>query len=381
MPRTAPVPETVIPSAPASHRAPIRASTSRIGPAACRLSRGQPGTVSVPPVTSAAARNGPALDRSGSTVTDPRSSRPGRTCQPSGRPAAVPDLVWVTSAPAAWSMRTVMAMCGAEGTGGPSCRISMPSSNRGAASSSPEISCEEPDASRVTGPPRTRPCPSTVNGAAPRPPSSMLAPSWRSAARIGPMGRSLIRSSPSKSTCAEVKAATAGRNRRTVPALPTSTLTREPAGGCPAVTRHPAADPGSAPPSTSVTSLPIARSAAAASRVSRARSGFAIHAGRSDSAARTRARLVMDLDAGSRTRPRTGPAAAGAAQVPSWSSACIGMSVLRSSAGAGSAWHRGSRERLAAGILAMKCQSRLNRMSGLPSLREVLHVRSLRVGA
>ena len=112
------------------------------------------------------------------------------------------------------------------------------------------------------------------------------------------MGRSLIRSSPSKSTCAEVKAATAGRNRKTVPALPTSTLTREPAGGCPALTRHPAADPGSAPSSTSVTSLPIARSAAAASRVSRARSGFAIHAGRSDSAARTRARLVMDLDAG-----------------------------------------------------------------------------------
>ena len=87
-------------------------------------------------------------------MTDPRSSRPGRTRQPSGR-SAFPDRVPVTSAPAAWSMRTVMAMCGAEGMGGPSCRISMPWSNRGAASSSPEISCEEPDASRVTAPPRT----------------------------------------------------------------------------------------------------------------------------------------------------------------------------------------------------------------------------------
>ena len=216
-----------------------------------------------------------------------------------------------------------MAMCGAEGTGGPSCRISMPSSKRAAASSSPEISCEEPDASSVTAPPRTRPCPSTVNGAAPRPPSSMLAPSSRSAVRIAPTGRCLIRSSPSKCTAAEVSAATAGRNRRTVPALPTSTPTRDPAGGWPAVTRQAAVDPSA----SSATSVPIARSAAAASRVSLARSGLAIRAGRSDRAARTRARLVIDLDAGSRIRALTGPAAAGAAQV-SRSSACIGLSVL-----------------------------------------------------
>jgi hypothetical protein len=56
-------------------------------------------------------------------------------------------------------MRTVIAMCGADGTGGPSCRTSMPSSNRGAASNRPETSCEEPEASSTTVPPRTAPRP------------------------------------------------------------------------------------------------------------------------------------------------------------------------------------------------------------------------------
>ena len=218
MPLIRPVPVMVSPSTPTSHRAPIRVSTSRIAPAACRLSRGQSPMVTVPPVTSAAARNGPALDRSGSTVTAPRLSRPGRTRQASGRPPGPaspdppgpdppgpdppgpdppgpdqPDCSSATSAPAARSIRTVMAMCGAEGTGGPSCRISMPSSNRGADSSRPETSCEDPDASSTTVPPRTAPWPCTVNGTAARPPSSICAPSCRSAARIGPTGRCLAR--------------------------------------------------------------------------------------------------------------------------------------------------------------------------------------------
>ena len=132
----------------------------------------------------------------------------------------------------------------------------------------------------------------------------------------------------------------------TVPALPTSTLTCDPAGGCPAVTRQPEVDPemdpAGDPSASSATSVPRARSASAASRVSRARSGFAIRAGRSDRAARTRARLVMDLDAGSQIRALTGPAAAGAAQVPSWSSAYITLrlSFASPSASAGAcAWH------------------------------------------
>ena len=89
MPWIRPVPEIVSPSGPTEHRAPIRPSTSRIAPAACRLSRGQSGMVTVPPVTSAAARNGPALDRSGSTVTEPR-SEPSRPHPPGVRPGAGP---------------------------------------------------------------------------------------------------------------------------------------------------------------------------------------------------------------------------------------------------------------------------------------------------
>jgi hypothetical protein len=269
MPQTRPPPRTVSPSGPTEDRAPIRPSTSRIGPAACRLSRGQSGMVTVPPVTSAAARNGPALDRSGSTVTEPRSSRPGRTRHDSGRPEE-PGATSSTEAPAARSMRTVIAMCGAEGTGGPSCRTSTPSSNLGAASSRPETSCDDPEASTSTRPPRTAPRPRTVNGAAPRPPSSISAPSCRSAARTGPIGRSLIRSSPSKETTAEVSAASAGRNRITVPAFPTSTLTEEPGAGWPGVTTQSVRD--------SRISEPSARSAPAASVVSLARNGLPITA-------------------------------------------------------------------------------------------------------
>ena len=67
-----------------------------------------------------------------------------------------------------------------------------------------------------------------------------------------------------------------------------------------------------------MTSVPSARSAPAASAVSLARSGLAITAGPSPRAARTSARLVMDLEAGSRTRALTGPVAAGEGQVRSW---------------------------------------------------------------
>ena len=199
---------------------------------------------------------------------------------------------------------------------------------RGAASCNPETCCEDPDASRVMVPPRSAPRPSTVNGTAPRPPSSMCTPSLVSAARIGPTGRCLDRSSPSKWTSAEVSAATAGRKRMTVPALPTSTRTREPTAGWPPVTRQSVPDAGSCPP-TSVISVPIARSPPAASKVSLARSGLVILAGPSLSAPRTRARLVTDLDAGSQIRALTGPVAAGAGQVRSWSSSArIRSSVL-----------------------------------------------------
>ena len=123
MPLIVPVPVTVSPSAPRETDAPIRVITSRIASAGCSDAAGQSRMVTEPPVTSAAARNGPALDRSGSTVKSPRFSRPGSTRQESGSLAAAPAS---TVAPASRSIRTVISMCGSEGTGGPECRTATP---------------------------------------------------------------------------------------------------------------------------------------------------------------------------------------------------------------------------------------------------------------
>ena len=79
-----------------------------------------PGTVTRPPVTMAAARNGAALDRSGSTA-----QRRRRAAGPA-RPASDGLRVSRRATPAARSISTVIAMCGADGTGGPSWRTSMP---------------------------------------------------------------------------------------------------------------------------------------------------------------------------------------------------------------------------------------------------------------
>ena len=116
MPRIRPVPRISRPLPVSWTAAPISSSTPRIWPAACRLTDGQPGIVTWPPVTTAAARNGAALDRSGSTVIVPGASAAGWTRQKSGAdcppPRAVPDS---TSAPAAVSMAAVIAICGADG--------------------------------------------------------------------------------------------------------------------------------------------------------------------------------------------------------------------------------------------------------------------------
>ena len=101
-----------------------------------------------------------------------------------------------------------------------------------------------------------------------------------------------------------VSAATGGTKRITVPAFPTSTRTSPAAE--PGDTRHPAG--------VSSTLAPSAVSAPAISSVSLARSGLPTTPGPSASAASTSARLVMDLEPGSRNLARTGPAAAGACQ-------------------------------------------------------------------
>src|SRR5580693_7500064 len=299
-----PDPVTVSPAGPDETAPPIRVSTSRIASAGCSEFDGQSLTVTEPPVTSAAARNGPALDRSGSTLKSPRSSRPGRTRQKSGRSPAPTS----TSAPASEIIRTVISMCGSDGTGGPTWCTSMPRSNRAAASSSPETSCDEAEASSVTGPPRTAPDPWIVNGSAPRPPSSIDTPSSRRAASKAPIGRSRARGSPSNATEAGDSAVSAGRNRMVVPELPTSTLTDE---------------PGSMEPPETARSVPYSsreqpriRSAAIARDVSRAFRTPLSTAGESLSAASISARLEIDLEPGSRKVARTGPCAAGARQRP-----------------------------------------------------------------
>ena len=183
-------------------------------------------------------------------------------------------------------------MCGAEGARPPRCRTSRPFSYRGAASSSPDTSWDEADASTVTAPPGSEPVPCTVNGMAPRPPSSMTAPSSRSAAMIAPTGRWAARGSPWNPTATLPSAATGGTKRITVPALPTSTLVSlaGPAGGDqpgPAGRRCPPGRPGRA-----------ARWPSAACPWPAA--GAGPRPGPAASAASTSARLVIDLEPGSR---------------------------------------------------------------------------------
>ena len=131
---------------------PIRCSSARSWSTGWALLRGQPCRVTSPPVTSAAAKNGAAPERSGS-ISQPRPvSGPGSTAQTSG-------VLSSTAAPAARSICTVIRRCGADGTGGPTWRTTTPRSKRGAASSSPETSWLDAEASMTTSPPVTRPAP------------------------------------------------------------------------------------------------------------------------------------------------------------------------------------------------------------------------------
>ena len=120
-------------------------------------------------------------------------------------------------------MCVVIRRCGADGTGGPSCRSTRPLVKRGADSSSPETNWLEPEASITASPPSTRPVPRTVSGRPPVGDASIDTPSERSASTIGRSGRLRACGSPSKSTVPSASAAAGGRNRMMVPARPTST--------------------------------------------------------------------------------------------------------------------------------------------------------------
>ena len=113
---------------------------------------GQFSIVTVPPATSAAAINGPALDRSGSISTMRPEISPG-----SMRQEVL--LTLVTGTPRFASVSIVMFMCGIDGSDLPTCFKVSPFLNLAATSSSPDTNCEDSEASIDTSPPTTSPVP------------------------------------------------------------------------------------------------------------------------------------------------------------------------------------------------------------------------------
>src|SRR5262245_31891687 len=256
----------------------------------------------------AAARKTAALDRSGSIRISRPASGPGLSRQIPGSPSS-------TSAPAARTASTVIRIWGSEGSGGPTCRTSTPFGHRAPVSSRPETNCEDADASMVTAPPAAVP-PWTVKGSPPRPPSSMAAPTARSASMVARMGRLRAGGSPSKMLLPDASVATGGTNRMTVPASPQSIRTGCASGLSAGSDDLPGRGAGVTSQSSPVFSIraPSACSAAAMSAVSRARNGARSLDGLSASAASTRARLVSDFEPGTATVASTGRAALGASQ-------------------------------------------------------------------
>src|SRR6202012_2436102 len=117
---------------------------------------GQPVMRTVPALTTAAAMNGTALDRSGSMCQCRAATGPGRTCQRLGVASS-------TSMPAFRIIATVLGMCGADGNGVPACCTVGPSVNEAPESSRPDTNCDDAEASISTAPPATDPVPCTWN--------------------------------------------------------------------------------------------------------------------------------------------------------------------------------------------------------------------------
>ena len=86
------VPRTVRPRSSKLASAPNAVRTSRIASPGWSVDPGQCGTVTAPPVMAAAARNGAALDRSGSIVTSRGGDRPGRDHPAVGLGVVDPDV-------------------------------------------------------------------------------------------------------------------------------------------------------------------------------------------------------------------------------------------------------------------------------------------------
>ena len=156
--------------------------------AGCMLAGGQPVTRTVPPLTTAAARNGTALDRSGSMSQCRAAIGPGATRQ---RLACVSS----TSTPASRSIATVIAMCGADGTrrAGVHDGQAVGERRRRTAAGRRRTATTPTRRSRpCRPPPPRRRAPGTADAS-----PSMSTPSPRSASSSGAIGRVRACSSPS----------------------------------------------------------------------------------------------------------------------------------------------------------------------------------------
>ena len=178
----------------------------------------------------------------------------------------------------------------------------MPTANDGADSSRPETNCDDAEASIRTVPPRTEPAACRVNGSAS---PSIATPSVRRASSTVSIGRRRAAGSPSKVMSPVPVAASAGRNRMTVPASPQS-IRAGPVSGA-GVTRQVVASTSSMP-------APSARRPSAISWVSRLRRAPCRMLGAVAWAARISARLVNDFEPGTRTVADSGPLTVGAVQ-------------------------------------------------------------------
>ena len=316
IPVSRPVPRAVSSPSASVTSPPRRGRSSRQASPAWVVAAGQWGTLTRPPATRAAARKGPALDRSGSITTSPPRGRPGWTRQVRS-PSPAPGAGSSTAMPRSRSVATVMATCVSEGTG-PVGVSSRPPGRMAPRSRRAETNWEEAEPSTATRAPSARrraPSPGpTRKGRKPGSPRWVTsAPRVASASSRGAMGRRRAASSPSKTTGASARAARAGTKRMTVPARPTSMRPRPSGPACTCSGRGAGVTRRCVPVSSrSSKRAPSTLRAASMSSVSRERRRPVSVVGASASAASSRARALSDFDPGSSTIASSAPAATGA---------------------------------------------------------------------
>ena len=318
IPLSRPVPRAVSAPSESVTSPPRRGRSSRQASPAWVVAAGQWGTLTRPPATRAAARKGPALDRSGSIATCPPRGRPGWTRQVRS-PSPAPGAGSSTAMPRSRSVATVMATCVSEGTG-PVGVSSRPLGRRAPRSRRAETNWEEAEPStapRAFRAFRSAPPPGPMRtGRKPGSPRwATSAPRAASASSSGAIGRRRAASSPSKTTGASARAASAGTKRMTVPARPTSIRPTPSGPACTRSGRGAGVTRSRVPESLrSSKRAPSALRAASMSSVSRERRSPVSVVGASATAASSRARALSDFDPGSSTTASSAPTATGTRQ-------------------------------------------------------------------